>query len=656
VLVESVLGAKALNWRRLHLRIIKLAFRQQILTMRHFFRSLGTIFRPPFQGLGLIVVLYFAWAHLVFPHNDILRGDLPDPDDYMYLAQVLDWLKGQGWYDNIQHRLDPPLGTPIHFSRFAQLPIAAGVLLFERLGLQPRGAAMITALIEPLILLGCCLTVLRRVAGFAVPLRWAGASSYVALFSTGLLFEFMPGHVDHHGLVILLVLASVGCALRLIEQPENAPAAVACGLILALGLTIALECLPWMLLIAALLGLWSLQQGGKAARGGLIFALALLTGTSAFLLLTRAPAAIFERDILTYSIVYVWLAAGITLPFIGAALAAKAPRMTRWLIGLSLAVGSGVLFLRCFPDLATGPYGGIDPQLLPLLLDEVEEAKPILQTAHGWAHLFTFMSLSLLALSVALYATWKSRDTRRWQWGLIALLLASATGLTIFYQYRFMGISNAFAVVPLTALLQRGWAWAGSHLKDRRKVFAEIGLLLMIGPLPAVILPALFDGRSFNTGFLLFPVDSGHTPCDMAQLTPLLRDPHGLGDHPPLIASMMELGPELLFRTDDQVLAAPYHMNVQGNLDAARLLSTPYAAEAGNIAKRRGIELIVACRAVPGYYLGAKKADAEDLPMIERLFKGPVPDWLTRVDDARLENFVIYRVTATARENPAATK
>jgi len=114
-------------------------------TIKEFGQSLIPIFTPPFDGLGIIVVLYIIWAHLVFPHNDVLRGNLPDPDDYMYLTQVLDWVKGQGWYDNIQRRLDFPTGTPIHFSRLVQLPLAAGIVFFHRLGLPLRGAATVTA-------------------------------------------------------------------------------------------------------------------------------------------------------------------------------------------------------------------------------------------------------------------------------------------------------------------------------------------------------------------------------------------------------------------------------------------------------------------------------------------------------------------------------
>src|SRR5580658_5589566 len=87
------------------------------------FRALAPMFRPPFDGLWIACLLYYFWCFLVHPQGQILRGNLPDPDDYMYLDQLLDWLKGQGWYDHIQHRLDPPEGGLIHFSRLPMIPM-----------------------------------------------------------------------------------------------------------------------------------------------------------------------------------------------------------------------------------------------------------------------------------------------------------------------------------------------------------------------------------------------------------------------------------------------------------------------------------------------------------------------------------------------------
>src|SRR5271168_3626835 len=105
-------------------------------------RAFIASFRRPFTGLWLVVMIYYVACYLLVPTSHTLRGNLPDPDDYMYLVQVMDWLKGAGWYDNIQHRINPPDGVMIHFSRLAMIPMAAIVLLFKLCGLGLRGGSM----------------------------------------------------------------------------------------------------------------------------------------------------------------------------------------------------------------------------------------------------------------------------------------------------------------------------------------------------------------------------------------------------------------------------------------------------------------------------------------------------------------------------------
>ena len=49
----------------------------------------------------------------------------PDTDDAMRLVQVRDLLAGQGWFDMVQHRLMPPEGASMHWSRLVDAPLAA---------------------------------------------------------------------------------------------------------------------------------------------------------------------------------------------------------------------------------------------------------------------------------------------------------------------------------------------------------------------------------------------------------------------------------------------------------------------------------------------------------------------------------------------------
>jgi hypothetical protein len=621
------------------------------------FRSLAPIFRPPFDGLMFLVIVYFAWCFLVFPHSQILRGNFPDPDDYMYLTQVLDWLKGQGWYDNIQHRLNPPEGVPIHFSRFAQLPMAILILVFKGMGLGSYGAAILTGLIYPFILLAGLLVAMRWLAQSVMPKRWSGVTAYVTLFATGMMFMFMPGHVDHHGLVVGLIVLTLGCVMRLIDEPEQYRWAFGAGLILALGLTVALETLPWLLLISVGIGMLAVAKGGAEARSGLIFGTTLCLSSAGFLLLTRVPDQLFELDILTYSLVYLLLTGGIALAFIGVGVVAKTNEWIRWVTGVGLALLAGLLFIHRFPELITGPYGAIDPQLAPIILGEVDEAQSLLTLYKGFLNTLIRLGGVIIALIAGLYFLRQAKAKERWKWGFMLAMLVAAIWLTLFYQYRFMATMGMLTIIPLTVFLQRGWQWIGSHYQGRHKFFAEIGLLLLVGPLPSVLFPALVDGRSFNTGILLFPVDSSFTraPCDTYVLEKILRDPQLYGDHQHLILSSMAQGPELLFRTPHTVLSAPYHMDISGNIDVTRFFSTPYESEAESIARRRHADLVVACRFVPSLYTRApanvpspKNATIQGEDVVphfaELLVTNKAPSWLKRVDFPGLNNYVIYEI------------
>ena len=633
-----------------------------------FFASFAPMVCRPFQGLWVLTLIYFAWCFMVYPHSQTMRGNLPDPDDYMYLTQMIDWLNGQGWYDNIQHRMNPPTGVPIHFSRFAMLPMAIVTLALHHLGLGWRGAATVMAFFEPLVLFGLLFITMKWIAEAFMSASWSGVSAFVTLFATGMTFMFMPGHVDHHNMIIVIVAFALGCILRMIQNPEQLRWGVYAGLALAFGLMVALEILPWLLVIAVFIGLWAMVRGGNAARSSMIFGITLYLASLVFLALTRPPQGWREPDVLTYSVVYVFLTGGIALSFVGVGITARAPLWARFTVGSLLGLASGLVFLHYFPALVTGPYGGMDPELAEQILGEIDEAQPLTEIDHSVFALLYHTAGAVIGLGAAM-AFWRRarREETRWLWGAVMTLLASSLVLTVFYQRRFTGMMGMFSIVPLTALLAQGWEWIGCHYEGRRKIWAEIFLVLLVGPLPSVFFTALVDGRAFNTGVFLFPVDNalGHNPCDTYILEKILRDPHIYGDKPRLIMSSMGLGPELLFRTPHQILAAPFHMNVTGNIDATRFFSTPYTTEAEAIARRRGVDLVVSCRYIPEIYLrspisasirGGEKPKDFAPHLVEQLVTNRPPAWLKQVNFKGLDNFVIYEVLPPAGDKPVHGK
>jgi hypothetical protein len=615
-------------------------------------RVIAASFRTPFAGLWFVVLAYYAASFFFCPHSQIRLGNLPDPDDYMYLDQVIDWVRGQGWYDNIQHRINPPEGVSIPFSRLAMLPMAGLVMLFRLFGLDMRAAAVLMAEIYPLILFAAFLITMQRIAARFVPKDWAGASSYVVLVSMAINYMFQPGHVDHHGLMVWVTALALGCALRMMEEPEKLGWSVAAGAALAAGLTLALEVLPWVLLISACLGVWAAIEGRKAAKSGFVFGLAQFVASILCLLLTRIPSDFFVFDPLTYSADYVYLAGGMAVSFAAVALAGRARLPVRLAASAGVSALCGFLFLRQFPELITGPYGAMDPDLVSLVLDEANESSPLFERIPDYVTLAGHLSSTLLAMGAATWFLVRGTKPGRWSWALVWVMLFGAFGLSVFYQSRFGGVMEMMKVIPLVAFLYHGWRWVGARRANWGIKFAlRLGLVLLFAPLTGIILPYVTDPASFGeAGLWFFPAGSNaaELPCDEHGLQRILNYPPGLGAQPHTIIADTWLGPELLFRTSDNVIAAPYthfRTDAAGNLDAFRFFSTLLPEEAKSIADRHCADLVLACTTFPASYIhrpGTPVTHEFGTHFIDLLEDEEPPSWLKEVDTSGIPNFSLF--------------
>src|SRR5215208_2482113 len=118
-------------------------------------------------------LLFCAW--FIYSRWSAIRFfSLGDTDDNMRMSQVRALLHGQGWFDLRQHRLDPPLGANIHWSRLVDLPIA-GLILTLRPFLGGPGAERWAVAIAPLLpylvlLFSVALTTRRLIDPRAYPL------------------------------------------------------------------------------------------------------------------------------------------------------------------------------------------------------------------------------------------------------------------------------------------------------------------------------------------------------------------------------------------------------------------------------------------------------------------------------------------------------
>jgi hypothetical protein len=620
-----------------------------------FFASVARIFAPPFSGLPLIMGCYFVFSYIALPHNPIWQGDLPDPDDYTYLTQTLDWLQGQSWFDNIQHRMSPPEGVAIHYTRFAELPIAATILLFRLFHYSWHGAALLASFLLPIIYLGALFTALRFAASQFIAPQWARLTSFVVMFASALLFKFAPGQVDHHGLEAILTITAVGLVAQMFARPDLMRWATAAGIMFSLTTAIALETVPWLVLASTAIGLWATIQGPRAIRATNAFAITLFLSSVILLFLDKPATNVFQADILAYSITYVELTAGIAAALLWASTLSYLDKfkLRLALSGLIAAI-LAVMYLSHFPALLAGPYGAMDKKLSALFFANLDEAVALIDRRSFYG-CFLRLAPALLGLTASITFFRRANGSVKYSWGLLVALLATSIALTAFYQSRVLIYASLFSVIPLTALVARGWPWLASHAQDRKRFWAEIALILSVGPLTSIFLPAVQDGRSFNTGMLLFPAQTFSDTCQMRGLEQILNDPYFTDRKPLRLINMIDQGPELLFRTPHAVMSAPYHTNVRGNLDALELFTTTNSAAAEQIVQRDGINLIALCRDIPDMYLDGGAAHYVMLPtggkqmqpnasFAGQLAFHQIPDWLTEIQVPTPSNYLLFEV------------
>ncbi|MGK6354783.1 hypothetical protein ACMGDH_06100 [Sphingomonas sp. DT-207] len=532
--------------------------------------------------LGLSATLR-GWA-------DLAALRLPDTDDMMRLQQIRDWIHGQAFGDLAQHRLGPPPGLEMHWSRLPDLaPAAIIVMLAPVLGMH--GAEIAAVAIWPVVLFAAALLL---VAGIARALGVSGAlAATIGALAYPATTLFLPGRIDHHGLQLVLLLVVVRSLVGAGSLAGGAAAGVAITASLAIGLETAL-----LLAIAASAAMLSWITGGKQAQ-------ARLCGLAAALILSLAAAAAVLRtsgweypacDGFTRES---WRAAQ------AGALALGALALASFVVSgargrAAAAVGAGGAGLTAALLLSPGclhPYGAVDPLLARIWLANVEEAQPLLAApladAVGYAGL-------MFAGVLAAAAAWKRENGHRWaillamQLGALALTLAQIRG----------AYAGAMLAAPaLAALIVQArrhgtvsvvGAWLGSA-----------GLVYPFAAAHAFAGPAVTEAAP---------------GCDRAALLAALGQlPAGT------LLSSIDLGAGTIAATPHRALAGPYHRNTVGNR-AVYVIFLGDASRAQEAARALRIDYLALC---PGDL--AEAGVARRASFAAALRGGTSPRWLAPV-------------------------
>jgi hypothetical protein len=567
---------------------------------------------------SLVVAFVVAVVLVIrFPAGD----NYGDTDDAMRLVMVRDLLAGQGWYDQVITRLQPPRGLHMHWSRLLDGGLAGSVMV-ARLAAPPAMAEWLVRVLWPLAWIipavAAALTVARNLGDRSAVFLTA----VLLLINLTLYLQFIPGRIDHHNIQIVMVMIALAGATA---KSHEIRWAVIAGLAGGLGLGIGLEALVLQALIGggyALRVLADRRTWAIALAYGLALALACL---GVFLIQTPPPQWTSSVcDALAWNSTCAVTVAGFGLA--ASAVVARRANLAARIGVLTLTfVGALGVYLGLHPACLHGPFADVSPLARRLWLDHVEEAQPL-----------------NLALRI-------NRDTA--VSACVFLLVSAAAGLFLVLRERrarpagMLLAGAALVVASLMAVLM--WkmvsyaAWIGAPMIGAaygRLAERRLGGLLLPSVLGTVILSPTVIGAAANATHKSLSADrvqavsrvrqdACFAPRSYAELAALPPGP---------VLSEIDLGSFLLLFTPHSALSAPYHRMWPAIMKAHDAFEGPPGLAEARV-RSLGAAYLVDC---PGLPLMSQAPG-----LAARLRAGRIPDWLHEVSTPSA-TLRIYRVAA----------
>ena len=549
---------------------------------------------------------------------------LIDTDDNMRMMQVRGLLQGQDWYDLRQHRLDPPNGANIHWSRFVDLPMAGIMLVLRPLvggPLAEKAAVAIAPLIPMAIALFAMAVVTRRLIS---PKAFAlGVALLLCAHSARNMW--VPLRIDHHGWQLaMLALVMAGLA-----DPRRARGGLLMGAATALSLSIGLEMMVYLAAFGAAAALMWVRDP-EDGRRLLTYGASLAGGCALGYLLF---ASYDNRQPVCDALSPVWLsvmaaagAVAVILPLLPlrtwpARLGAGAA------LGALIAAGYALAWPHCL-----GQLEGISPELKKMWFDNVREVRPVYR--HDWPTIAAVVSLPIIGLIGYGAMAWRlRRDSAALAPWLALGAVALIAACMLLWQSRAGAASQILAIPGVAAL---GWLVIPPILEMKwmpvRVLGAVAAFMLISGLAPQYAVNLIPEKKPAKQ---LTAVNRANGRCPtLAALKPIAQQPKGY------VLTFADLNPRLITVTHHDGVAGPYHRNGEDILDIHRAFRGT-AEQARGIVSRRGVDYVLIC---PGLSESTLYSTEAPKGFYVQLAKGQVPNWLQPIALPKNSPYKMWRV------------
>lgn len=556
-------------------------------------------------AFAIVAMLTIGWAWRDWAMLTQLH--LPDTDDVMRLQQIRDWLAGQDFRDLGQHRLGVD-GLAMHWSRLPDL-VPAAIISQLTPALGSARAELVAVIAWPALLFVAALWLTGRIAR-AIDPAIARTAIIVAAVGYPVTTLFMPGRIDHHGFQIVLMLVMVRALLIPGGRIADHVAGVIIGLAACASLVIGLETAPFILVAAMIIwARWAIGgPGAQLMSFGLSLGLALGFARIVFAPDGWAYPACDGFTRIAWQGAQGASFAPVILALIGAGLGSPRHRIAT--SGLVALAGAAILFPVVRP--CASPYGGVDPLLTRLWLDNVGEAQSLFAAPPAMA--VSYLGLLVVGLMASIACAWRRRSLN---W--LVPICFQLTALALCFVQLRGAYGGAILAAPalaavITAARRRGPGWlAGAWI-------GSAGMLYPIAAQALVRAPAPVAAPS-----------SAHTDQAASCTSPAVIDALARLRAGTVIASI-DLGAYAIADTKHRLIAAPYHRNNAGNAAMYRFfLSDPDTAR--TIANQVQADYVVWCPDQSGSGFGGLDPALRDDPrrLIAMLGQGRAPAWLTPI-------------------------
>ncbi len=605
-------------------------------------RTIDIPARPPWidRGHNALWLVGALWLEcvivwLVWYWGNFADLAFRDPDDAMRLVQVRDFLAGQSWFDVSQHRVNPPLGGPMHWSRLVDLPIAAMILIFRPLAGQALAEVIACVTVPMMTFAVICFSMFASLRGF---LGNGRALLAIALLVTTfpILTQLAPLRIDHHGWQITMAVGLLGGMLH----PDARRGGWIMGLSMALWMHISSEGLPYAAITGAVLALRHAARAEEWPR--LIRYAGAMAGGSALLLLATHG---WQQSLVSHcdAMSPVYLGPLLLLfPALlaGHAIAGQATPLRRLLPAGFAGLAAALLFLGTGGSCLAGPFRTLDPVVYDFWYLGVKEGLPVWDQEPTVAAIIIGPALFGLA-GLIMAAVAEKAPGRRLQWLSILGLALGSFAVSILV-LRAMSVAHLFALIGNMWIIARLYPGIAARSRMIERVVLTVALCLLT-PVGIALAASALAG------------DISGKPTEPPRKKTACLAPEELRTLDRLPATTLfapiDLGPDILLRTRHDVIGTAHHRNVVGLGKVIHVfLGSPAEARPIVLSTQARYLLVCSDLAEMNRYLRV----APD-GLAARIGRGDVPTWLTPVRMAGLDTVRLYRIDRTPLSRPRTT-